>query len=59
MKTLLAIAALMMLGGCQFLAGITPSLQYCSEVKYERRGNQITLEARCAAPIGGSGGLGL
>jgi len=39
--------------GCQTVAHYTPSLQYCSKIDYQRRGNLIHLEADCEAPIGG------
>lgn len=51
MRTLLLLV-LVALPGCM-LAGSLPSLQYCDEVTYQRSGNQIKLDARCRAPIGG------
>jgi hypothetical protein len=56
MKTMLILMAVL-LGGCSQLAAVTPSLQYCERVQYERNGNQITLRAECSAPIGGGMGL--
>lgn len=53
MKTIVIIAALA-LTGCAHVAGILPSLQHCSDVKYERHANQIDLTAKCTAPIGAS-----
>ena len=50
---LLLVLILAFFPGCAQLFGSLPSMQYCNEVKYERRGNQIELTARCAAPIGG------
>lgn len=50
---LLLTTPVVLLTGCAQLFGSLPSLQYCSEVSYERNGNQIKLEARCQAPIGG------
>lgn len=43
----------MTLHGCGAIGGVLPTLQYCHEVRYERNGNQIKVEARCQAPIGG------
>lgn len=53
MKAILVGAAIV-LSGCSQLAGNTPSLQYCSEVHYNRTGNQIEVQAKCQAPIGSS-----
>ena len=53
MKALLIIA-LVALQGCAQLAGVTPSLQYCDEVDYQRKDATITLKAKCRAPIGSS-----
>lgn len=39
--------------GCAQIAGNVPSLQYCSQVKYERTGADFTIEAKCSMPIGG------
>lgn len=47
MKTVLVV---FLLSGCSSL----PTMQYCDQVKYERNGSQIHLEAECRAPIGGS-----
>ena len=32
-----------------------PSMQHCQQVKYERVGTEITVEAKCTAPVGGLG----
>ena len=55
MKPLLAILAL--LSGCSTVAGSLPTFEYCSEVHYNRIGNQIDVQAKCAAPIGGASPL--
>lgn len=53
----LAIAGMLLMTGCAQLAGVTPSFEYCSEVKVvsDRVGNNIDLniKAKCALPIGG------
>lgn len=54
---ILIMTLAVLLSGCAQLAQITPSLQYCDRVEYLRQGNQITLKAECAAPIGGGVGL--
>lgn len=33
------------------LPGVLPSLAYCDEVAYVRKGNQIDVAAKCKAPI--------
>lgn len=50
-RLLLAVLlAVLVLGlaGCPAL----PSMQYCDEVSYTRRGTEIEIEAKCRAPIG-------
>lgn len=42
-----------LIAGCVAVAGLTPTLQYCDDVNYVRHGNEITLTAKCHAPIGG------
>lgn len=44
---------IVLLSGCAQLAGIIPTMQHCDEVKYIRKGNQIEINAKCSAPIGG------
>lgn len=57
MKTL-TLVVIACLAGCttvaEQVAGNTPSLQYCSEVNYERKGADFTVTAKCQLPIGGS-----
>ena len=53
MKALIAALGIVLLGGCAAIAGNLPSMQHCTEVKYTRLGNQINVEAKCQAPIGG------
>lgn len=53
MKTAIAVLTVSLLSGCAAIVGNVPSMQHCSEVKYTRQGNQITVEAKCQAPIGG------
>ena len=56
MKTI-AFAALIFLPGCASLVAQTPTMQYCSKVNYTRVGNQISMSAECAAPIGGTSNI--
>ena len=51
----LAILAVLALSGCANIAGNLPTMQYCSDVTYVRKGNMIDIKATCAAPIGQSG----
>lgn len=46
-KTLLAMLILAAGAGCTTIASQLPSVQYCSEVRYERIESNITLEAKC------------
>lgn len=41
-------AVYVLIAGCSSL----PSMQYCENVKYERTGNRIRVEADCHAPVG-------
>ena len=41
-----------LLTGCQAISTL-PSMQHCQQVKYERIGTEITVEAKCTAPVGG------
>jgi uncharacterized protein YceK len=52
MKILLAIC-LIALSGCASILGSAPTFEYCNEVQYTRKGNQIDVVAHCNAPIGG------
>jgi uncharacterized protein YceK len=49
------IIAALTLSGCAQLVGHTPSFQYCSDVSYARKGNQIDINAKCQAPLGSPG----
>lgn len=49
-----ALSILVFLSGCQAISTL-PSMQHCQQVKYERVGTEITVEAKCTAPVGGSG----
>lgn len=49
MKTVLVILLLVFLAGCSAL----PSMQYCDDVTYTRKGSEIRVEAVCRAPVGG------
>jgi hypothetical protein len=53
MKLLLAFV-LLVLPGCSQISAAIPSLQHCDRVSYLREGNQIDIQAKCSAPIGGS-----
>lgn len=53
-KFTLSFVFLFALTGCTAISTL-PSMQYCSHVKYERNGVDIVVEAKCSAPIGGSG----
>jgi len=50
MKLVLATLLATLLVGCA--ANGTPlSMQYCSEVTYARKGTDITIDAKCQAPV--------
>jgi hypothetical protein len=49
---LVLVAFLFTLTGC---VSSLPTMQHCAHVKYERTGTDVKIEARCTAPIGGSG----
>lgn len=51
MKTVLVLAVITLLSGC----GAIPSMKYCDEVTYTRKGAQVHIEARCQASVGGVG----
>ena len=57
MRALVTLLLLGALPGCAAVAGLIPTLQHCHEVNYHRQGNQITLDAKCSAPIGSIGGV--
>jgi hypothetical protein len=57
MRILAITVLLLALPGCAAVAGLIPTLQHCHEVNYHRQGNQITLDAKCSAPIGSIGGV--
>ena len=40
------------LAGCSAVAEFVPSMNHCSDVTYERHGQQIDIKAKCTAPIG-------
>lgn len=42
-------AVAVLVSGCAAL----PSMQYCDEVRYIRKGTDIHVEATCRAPVGG------
>jgi hypothetical protein len=48
----IGVVLCLVLTGCAQLAGSIPSLKYCSDVTYVRKGNQIDITAKCHAPIG-------
>lgn len=50
MKTLFALFTFWLLSGCSSL----PSMKYCDEVSYLRKGSQIEIHALCQAPVGGA-----
>lgn len=43
---------LLLLTGCAQVSQIVPSLQYCDEIDYKRRGSDVELRAKCVAPVG-------
>lgn len=51
MKTVLVILLAALLAGC----GAIPTMKYCDEVTYTRKGGQVHIEARCQASVGGVG----
>ena len=52
MKLVLTLLAVSILAGCSVVAEFVPSMNHCSDVEYERHGQQITIKAKCTAPIG-------
>lgn len=50
----LGILFIAILPGCAAVSSL-PTMQYCSKVKYERVGVDVTVMAECKAPVGGSG----
>lgn len=54
MKIILAAIAVLSLSGCAFITGNLPSMQHCDQVVYQRDGNQVSIYAKCRAPIGGA-----
>lgn len=48
-----AVVAMLSLSGCAYVAGSLPSMQHCDQVVYQRDGNQVSIYAKCRAPIGG------
>ena len=58
---LFLITACLLLGGCGTLMGMAPSMQYCDEVVYHRKGEQIQLAAQCTTSerVKGLGVMGL
>ena len=53
---LIAVAAFFVavLAGCSTVSSL-PTMQHCAHVKYERTGTEVTIQAECTAPVGGSG----
>jgi hypothetical protein len=43
-----AVVLLILLTGCSAL----PSMRYCQEVNYHRKGADIEIQASCTAPVG-------
>jgi hypothetical protein len=60
MKTLLLLGVFIpFLGGCAILSAmgigpkdLAPSLSHCDRVKYDRKGQDIKIEANCRVPAG-------
>lgn len=48
----IAFALIILLSGCSQV----PSFQYCDDVSYVRKGNDIEVHAHCKAPVGGTAG---
>lgn len=42
-----------LIAGCAAVAGVTPTLQLCSDVSYIRHGSNVDISAKCQAPITG------
>lgn len=55
MKLLAAILLFVVLSGCirvtEFVASQVPSLEYCDEVTYYRKGLNASLIANCRVPV--------
>lgn len=47
------------LSGCAWLFSNAPTFEYCNEVHYDRIGNQITVIAKCSAPISSGSNLSI
>lgn len=59
MKTTAVLLLLTLLPGCAVLSAmgigpsdVLPSLKYCHEVNYERRGIDMEVTAKCRVPAG-------
>lgn len=59
MKTTLSILCLSLLSGCSALGAlgygatdIVPTLKYCDDVTYVRKGNSMEVRAICKLPTG-------
>lgn len=59
MKTLTALTIVTLLSGCAVLEALglgpkslVPSLSHCDHVDYERKGQDITIKAKCRVPAG-------
>jgi hypothetical protein len=48
MKVLIAVLCFILLAGCvPIVKQFAPSLDYCDEVSYQRKGGQFTVMANC------------
>lgn len=52
MRLLPLLLLLPILAGCSAAGDLLPSMRYCDEVDYKRHGTEITLSAKCSAPVG-------
>ena len=63
MKTTLLVLPLLLLSGCSILSAVggalgigatdlAPSLKYCQEVQYVRKGIDAEIRAKCTIPAG-------
>lgn len=48
------LVVVVFLAGCNVVSSL-PSMQHCSEVMYTRTGQNISIQAKCTAPVGENG----
>lgn len=52
MRRFLLLLLLPILTSCSAAGDLLPSMRYCDEVDYKRHGTEVTLSAKCSAPVG-------